>query len=131
MNGNAIERIHSPVTSRVVRRYYYNGKGYPTKRLAYTAKAKKLLVELVLGPYQAKIAFDPWERDWYELVNRPTEGDEAEQKRAIDARFAEFFPHDGVGKAGIEGCMQDPRPSLCRKTKPPRTNHEPRLRRSN
>jgi hypothetical protein len=89
----------SPVAERVVRRWYFNGKGYASKRAAYQAKAKRLMVEMVLGPWVPGCSWDG-ETCWEELSNaNAPEG--RDRKEWIDYRFSLFFPHDWV-----EGCIQ-------------------------
>ena len=90
------------VTCKVVKRYYYRGKGYASLKLACRVKAKRMLVEMVLGPYvEASSGFseDPVH---FELENAwPKES--IDRKSHVDCRFAEFFPHEG-GKL-YPGCM--------------------------
>ncbi len=83
-----------PVTSRVLRRWFFNNKGYRTKQDAYKAKAKMLLVEMVLGPWVERCSPDG-ETSWMELENAPPHTTIEERRQLVDERFAMFFPHDG------------------------------------
>lgn len=85
------------VKSRVAKRWFFNGKGYSTKRNAYTAKAKKMMMEMVLGPMiEHSQECDYGEVHWNQLENDPRNGKvmtKEESREALDARFAVFFPH--------------------------------------
>jgi len=98
-----------PIVGRTVKRYFYNGKGYATKRKAYETKARKILVEMVLGPWiEVVTAADDYGNEWSwwtleKLQDAPVEN----RKQWIDAQFAKFFPHGWVEGCIHAGCEQD------------------------
>lgn len=69
------------VEVRTVKRYFVNGKGYGTSYTAYRKVAQKMLVEYVFGTSN-------WEDIFEEQL-----GWGCDRKEAIDAAFAEKFPH--------------------------------------
>lgn len=99
------------ITCKTVRRWYFKGKGYASRKRAYRAKAKRLLFELVFGP-----RVEAWHggATWFQLMNEsPPPG--VDWKDHIDARFALFFPHDNSDTAIQPGCMHDPSAHACRR----------------
>ena len=78
------------VTERKVVRFFYSGKGSPTRRGAYAAIARGLLLDYVLGEQRERLddygpVFDGDAVD--------TAANEAASHQFIDALFAEKFPH--------------------------------------
>lgn len=116
-----------PITSRVVRRYYFNGKGYSTKQLAYRAKAKRLLLELVLGPWEERDDGYSEGCSWWALANSPTGVGTDQEKKVLDARFAVFFPHDESPEMVQPGCLHDPSADGCRHSYDPEYDRDGRL----
>lgn len=90
------------ITSRIVTRYYFNGKGYSTKQQAYRAKAKRLLLELVLGPWEEDDCYGFWR-----LANAPYGMGPGEAKKDMDRRFGLFFPHGTTDGCVQPGCIDN------------------------
>lgn len=109
-----------PVTSKVVKRHFWNGKGYATATAAYRAKAKAELLEMVLGPWEEVHVPGsglPFETDGYSysrLANGYPIAPEGEEERFLPgseeckahvaARFALFFPHVSEPDSLERGC---------------------------
>lgn len=103
-----MRRANNPVTARAVTRYFYNGKGYSTKRKAYEAKARRMLLEMVLGPAEDYSCLIDERGNSYDYIGLAWCQEHLNTtKEDIDARFAEFFPHEG---GEIEPGCGDKRP---------------------
>jgi hypothetical protein len=103
------------IVKRVVPRFYYRGKGYQNLKQACRAKAKRMLVEMVLGPYEEEVhTYKSFGRTYTFSTWNLKHGCAGEQdgKAKRDARFSKFFPHIG-GTLATGCCDMDVDPQTC------------------
>lgn len=81
------------ITSKKVTRWYYKGKGYSSKRLAYKKLAYRHLLDEVLGENIIKTNYDDYGHSWERNKGRSKLQGVSDAKATIHDLFAEKFPH--------------------------------------
>lgn len=84
------------ITSKKVTRWYFKGRGYSSKKLAYKKWAYRLLLDDILGENVIKVSHDDFGNSYEENKGRPAvEGlTDDEAKAKMHDLFADKFPHE-------------------------------------